>query len=78
MFLLSINILNVGGYREEVIPSSISNLEVKLPIADNTAGSPGGNVGRRQLLRCFFMLAFYSFLAIFFYFLIYLCLFYIF
>jgi hypothetical protein len=55
MFLLSINILNVGGYREEVIPSSISNLEVKLLIADNTAGSPGGNVGRRQLLRCFFM-----------------------
>ena len=53
--LLSINILNVGGYREEVIPSSISNLEVKLLIADNTAGSPGGNVGRRQLLRCFFM-----------------------
>jgi hypothetical protein len=63
--LLSINILDVGGYREEVIPSSISNLEVKLPIADNTAGSPGGNVGRRQLLRCFFW--FYSLLFLMFF-----------
>ncbi|MGK0256169.1 MAG: hypothetical protein ACI81I_000779 [Arcobacteraceae bacterium] len=43
----------------------MSNLEVKLLIADNTAGSPGGNVGRRQLLRCFFMPDFYSFLPMF-------------
>ena len=39
-----------GGYREVEIPSSIPNLEVKHFIADNTAGSPGGNVGRCQLL----------------------------
>ena len=51
-----INILDVGGYRERVIPGSISNPEVKPLIADNTAGSPSGNVGRRQLLGCFFML----------------------
>lgn len=43
----------VGGYTEEAPPSSISNLEVKLFIADNTAGSPGGNVGRCQLFRIF-------------------------
>ena len=42
-----------GGYREEEIPSSISNLEVKLFIADNTAGSPCGNVGHCQLLSIF-------------------------
>ena len=42
-----------GGYREEEIPSSISNLEVKLFIADNTAGSPCGNVGRCQLLSIY-------------------------
>jgi len=29
---------------------TIPNLEVKHFIADNTAGSPGGNVGRCQLL----------------------------
>ena len=39
-----------GGYREVEIPSPIPNLEVKHFIADNTAGSPGGNVGRCQLL----------------------------
>ena len=39
-----------GGYREVAIPSSIPNLEVKHFIADNTAGSPCGNVGRCQLL----------------------------
>ena len=43
-------LINVGGYRGEEIPSPISNLVVKLSIADNTAGSPGGNVGRCQLL----------------------------
>ena len=39
-----------GGYREVEIPSPIPNLEVKHFIADNTAGSPCGNVSRRQLL----------------------------
>ena len=44
-------ILNfAGGYREVEIPSPIPNLEVKHFIADNTAGYPGGNVGRCQLL----------------------------
>jgi hypothetical protein len=32
--------INVGGYREKEIPSPMSNLAVKLLIADNTAGSP--------------------------------------
>ena len=35
-----------GGARGRVIPSSIPNLEVKPPIADNTAGYACGNVGR--------------------------------
>ena len=39
-----------GGNREVEIPSPIPNLEVKHFIADNTAGSPCGNVSRRQLL----------------------------
>ena len=39
-----------GGSREVAIPSSIPNLEVQHFIADNTAGSPSGNVGRCQLL----------------------------
>ena len=39
-----------GGYREVEIPSPIPNLEVKHFIADNTAGSPCGNVSRCQLL----------------------------
>ena len=39
-----------GGNREVEIPSPIPNLEVKHFIADNTAGSPCGNVGRCQLL----------------------------
>ena len=43
-----------GGYREVEIPSPIPNLEVKHFIADNTAGSPGGNVGRCQLLSFYF------------------------
>ena len=47
-FHLSLNF--AGGYREVEIPSPIPNLEVKHFIADNTAGSPGGNVGRCQLL----------------------------
>ena len=38
-----------GGYREVEIPSPIPNLEVKHFIADNTAGSPCGNVSRCQL-----------------------------
>ena len=48
---LSLNF--AGGYREVEIPSPIPNLEVKHFIADNTAGSPGGNVGRCQLLSFF-------------------------
>ena len=44
-----------GGYREVEIPSPIPNLEVKHFIADNTAGSPGGNVGRCQLLSFFYI-----------------------
>ena len=48
-----------GGYREVEIPSPIPNLEVKHFIADNTAGSPGGNVGRCQLLS--FLLSFFLF-----------------
>ena len=39
-----------GGNREVEIPSPIPNLEVKHFIADNTAGSPCGNVSRCQLL----------------------------
>ena len=51
IFLLISSLLNfAGGYREVEIPSPIPNLEVKHFIADNTAGSPGGNVGRCQLL----------------------------
>ncbi len=42
-----------GGNREVEIPSPIPNLEVKHFIADNTAGSPCGNVGRCQLLSLF-------------------------
>ena len=49
---LSLNF--AGGYREVEIPSPIPNLEVKHFIADNTAGSPGGNVGRCQLLSFYF------------------------
>ena len=45
-----------GGYREVEIPSPIPNLEVKHFIADNTAGSPGGNVGRCQLLSFYIKL----------------------
>ena len=48
-----------GGYREVEIPRSIPNLEVKHFIADNTAGSPGGNVGRCQLLS--FLQSFFLF-----------------
>ena len=48
LIYLSLNF--AGGYREVEIPSPIPNLEVKHFIADNTAGSPGGNVGRCQLL----------------------------
>ena len=39
-----------GGFSEVEIPSPIPNLEVKHFCADNTAGSPCGNVGRCQLL----------------------------
>ncbi len=50
IFLLYILFTRIaGGYREVEIPSSIPNLEVKHFIADNTAGSPCGNVGRCQL-----------------------------
>ncbi len=45
MILLILNF--VSGYREVEIPSPIPNLVVKHFIADNTAGSPGGNVGHR-------------------------------
>ncbi len=49
-----LSLLNfVGDYWEVEIPSSIPNLEVKHFIADNTAGSPCGNVSRRQLLSIF-------------------------
>ena len=48
-------ILNVGGYREKEIPSPISNLAVKILIADNTAAFSCGNVGRRQLVRSLFL-----------------------
>ena len=51
LILLSLNF--AGGYREVEIPSPIPNLEVKHFIADNTAGSPSGNVGRCQLLSFF-------------------------
>ncbi len=37
-----------GAYREEETPSSISNLEAKLLIADDTAPFGGGKVGRRR------------------------------
>ena len=57
LIYLSLNF--AGGYREVEIPSPIPNLEVKHFIADNTAGSPGGNVGRCQLLS--FYLSFFLF-----------------
>ena len=50
---LNLTLNFAGGYREVEIPSPIPNLEVKHFIADNTAGSPGGNVGRCQLLSFF-------------------------
>ena len=57
--------LNVGGYREKEIPSPISNLAVKILIADNTAAFSCGNVGRRQLLwPLFFWKLFYIFLIL--------------
>ena len=48
------------------IPSPIPNLVVKHFIADNTAGSPGGNVGRCQLIEFLLnpqelILSYYSF-----------------
>ena len=39
-----------GVYREEEIPSSISNLEVKLFIADDTAPFRCGKLGQRQAI----------------------------
>ena len=60
MFFLFFTLNFAGGYREVEIPSPIPNLEVKHFIADNTAGSPGGNVGRCQLLS-FFTLSFFLF-----------------
>ena len=66
-YVLLFFILNfAGGYREVEIPSPIPNLEVKHFIADNTAGSPGGNVGRCQLLS-FFIKIVLSFYGILFY-----------
>ena len=60
-FILLFFTLNfAGGYREVEIPSPIPNLEVKHFIADNTAGSPGGNVGRCQLL--IFYISFFLFI----------------
>ena len=53
MFFLFFSLNFAGGYREVEIPSPIPNLEVKHFIADNTAGYPGGNVGRCQLLSFF-------------------------
>ena len=64
MFFLFFTLNFAGGYREVEIPRPIPNLEVKHFIADNTAGSPGGNVGRCQLLSFLFTKAFtysYSF-----------------
>ena len=54
MFFLFFTLNFAGGYREVEIPSPIPNLEVKHFIADNTAGYPGGNVGRCQLLSFLF------------------------
>ena len=48
-----------GGARGRVIPSSIPNLEVKPPIADNTAGYAGGNVGRCHFEIYFQLLTFF-------------------
>ena len=70
-----------GGARGRVIPSSIPNLEVKPPIADNTAGYACGNVGRchfefitpstlsiNQLLSIFsFYQALFTFIFVYFY-----------
>ena len=56
MFFLFFTLNFAGGYREVEIPSPIPNLEVKHFIADNTAGSPGGNVGRCQLLSFYIKL----------------------
>ena len=58
MFFLFFTLNFAGGYREVEIPSPIPNLEVKHFIADNTAGSPGGNVGRCQLLSFFYQASF--------------------
>ena len=61
MFFLFFTLNFAGGYREVEIPSPIPNLEVKHFIADNTAGYPGGNVGRCQLLS-FLHKSFYLFI----------------
>ena len=49
-----------GGFSEVEIPSPIPNLEVKHFCADNTAGSPCGNVGRCQLLSFYSEASFIS------------------
>ena len=54
--------ISLGGVaRVKVTPSSIPNLEVKLLIADNTAGYAGGNVGRRRLESFFFTSTLFKF-----------------
>ena len=57
-----------GGFSEVEIPSPIPNLEVKHFCADNTAGPPCGNVGRRQLFESFFIPLSYAFFTLLFYF----------
>ena len=59
-----------GGVRGRVIPSSIPNLEVKPPIADNTAGYVCGNVGRCRIeviLTLTFLIYVFIFLFIIFF-----------
>ena len=51
MLFLFFTLNFAGGYREVEIPRPIPNLVVKHFIADNTAGSPCGNVGRCQLIE---------------------------
>ncbi len=52
---------SLGGVaRVKVTPSSIPNLEVKLLIADNTAGYAGGNVGRRRLETFLYLLLIFN------------------
>lgn len=61
--LFSLNLLVAKEKWKYPVP--IPNLVVKHFIADNTAGSPGGNVGRCQLLSIYSSLYLFTYLKVF-------------